>query len=183
MPDEMSNTVARLLDREAIRDCLARYCRGIDRRDEAMLRSAYWPDATDQHGAYSGSAEGFLQWALAALTRNRGSVHTTGTQLIELDGDRAAVETYFMALQRDEGRDGVLSEVALWGRYLDVFEKRHQDWRIKERTVVYDWMRDLGPVDGDHEARLGARMPTGRQAPDDSLYEFLSRFRSSAVLR
>ena len=28
-----------LLDREAIRDCLYRYCRGIDRADEAALRS------------------------------------------------------------------------------------------------------------------------------------------------
>ena len=43
-----------LLDREAIRDCLYRYCRGIDRADEAALRSAYWPDATDCHGAWNG---------------------------------------------------------------------------------------------------------------------------------
>ena len=34
-----------LVDREAIRECLYRYCRGIDRLDEAALRSSYWPDA------------------------------------------------------------------------------------------------------------------------------------------
>ena len=33
-----------LVAREAIRDCLYRYCRGIDRADAEMLRSAYWPD-------------------------------------------------------------------------------------------------------------------------------------------
>ena len=40
------------MDREAIRDCIYRYCRGIDRADEAALRSSYWPDAEDRHGAY-----------------------------------------------------------------------------------------------------------------------------------
>ena len=39
-----------LLDREAIRACIYRYCRGVDRADEATLRGTYWPDATDQHG-------------------------------------------------------------------------------------------------------------------------------------
>lgn len=47
-----ANLVAALWDREMIRDCLYRYCRGIDRTDEAALRSAYWPDGTDDHGAY-----------------------------------------------------------------------------------------------------------------------------------
>ncbi|BEP46256.1 hypothetical protein GmRootV15_68450 (plasmid) [Variovorax sp. V15] len=56
-----------LLDREAIRDCLYRYCRGIDRCDEAALRSAYWEDATDCHGAWKGSAEGFIAQALDKL--------------------------------------------------------------------------------------------------------------------
>ena len=52
--------ITELLDREAIRDCIYRYCRGVDRADEASLRGAYWPDATDQHGPYSGPVEGFF---------------------------------------------------------------------------------------------------------------------------
>jgi len=50
-----------------IRDCLYRYCRGIDRADEAALRSAYLPDGTDNHGPYQGSASGFIDWALKAI--------------------------------------------------------------------------------------------------------------------
>jgi hypothetical protein len=42
MQDEASD-ISELMDREMIRDCLYRYCRGIDRADEAMLRSACWP--------------------------------------------------------------------------------------------------------------------------------------------
>uniref|UniRef100_UPI001952E840 nuclear transport factor 2 family protein n=1 Tax=Stenotrophomonas maltophilia TaxID=40324 RepID=UPI001952E840 len=52
-----------LLDKDAIRECLYRYCRGIDRQDEDALRASYWPDATDRHGPYSGSADGFIAWA------------------------------------------------------------------------------------------------------------------------
>ena len=45
----VAQLVAELADREAIRDCLYRYCRGVDRCDEQMLRSAYWEDAYDDH--------------------------------------------------------------------------------------------------------------------------------------
>jgi hypothetical protein len=41
--------IAELADREAIRDCLYRYCRGIDRCDAGLLQSAFWPDALDSH--------------------------------------------------------------------------------------------------------------------------------------
>ena len=76
--------VQALADREAIRECLYRYCRGIDRLDEAALRSAYWPDATDRHGPYQGSAAGFIDWALAKLQGGGRLVHFLGNILIEL---------------------------------------------------------------------------------------------------
>ncbi|HBF89936.1 MAG TPA: hypothetical protein DDX09_02110, partial [Hyphomonas atlantica] len=56
----LEQKIEELWAREAIRDCLFRYARGIDRADEAMLRSAYWPDGTDHHGPYQGSASGFV---------------------------------------------------------------------------------------------------------------------------
>jgi len=94
-----------LLDREAIRDCLYRYCRGIDRADEAALRSAYWPDGTDDHGKYNGSAEGFCDWAMSVLPKIDRGIHQLHNMLIELRADGAAVETYFSAFQRQLGPD------------------------------------------------------------------------------
>ncbi len=35
-----------LLDREQIRDRIARLARGEDRRDPALITAAYWPDST-----------------------------------------------------------------------------------------------------------------------------------------
>src|SRR6266702_5948608 len=82
-----------LLDREAIRDCIYRYCRGIDRADEAALRSSYWPDATDRHGPYAGSVEGFFQWAREVFKTDARNVHRVSNVLIEFsDATTAAVE-------------------------------------------------------------------------------------------
>jgi len=52
---DTSTTEARLLaaaDKEEIRDALFRYCRGIDRGDAAMMRSAYHADAIEHHGDF-----------------------------------------------------------------------------------------------------------------------------------
>ena len=43
--------IKHLIDRQAILDCLTRYCRGMDRFDRALVLSAYHPDAIDDHGA------------------------------------------------------------------------------------------------------------------------------------
>ena len=105
MPD--ADALQSLLDREAIRECVFRYCRGIDRLDEAALRASYWPDATDCHGAYRGSATGFVDAALKSLPKAGRMIHHVGNLSIELRGrHHAAVETYFLAWQRDR-RGGV----------------------------------------------------------------------------
>ena len=169
-----------LLDREAIRDCIYRYCRGIDRADEAALRSAYWPDATDCHGAYKGPAEGFIQVALAVFATGPRNIHQVSNILIQFGApDVAAVETCFMALQRAPDKDGVLRQVLLCGRYCDHFEKRDGEWRVAERTVVYDWVEEQTPPGLPEERRFGTRQPIGSAYPADPVYALLARFRNS----
>ncbi|MGL4290779.1 MAG: nuclear transport factor 2 family protein [Phreatobacter sp.] len=164
-----------LVDKDAIRECLYRYCRGIDRQDEDALRASYWPDATDRHGPYSGSADGFIAWALAALKKGERSVHIVGNIAITLFGPRAAVESYFTALQRGPNAQGQMAEVFLAGRYVDRFEKRGEEWRVAERTVVYDWMHELGVQAVSEAARFGVRQPQGGTKPDDPYYALLAR--------
>lgn len=167
-----------LMDREAIRDCLYRYCRGIDRADEAALRSAYWPDAHDRHGAYAGPAAGFIDFAVSVFATGPRNVHQVSNILIAFAGpNEAAVESYFTALQRGPGKDGVVSQVLLCGRYCDRFEKRGPEWRVADRTVVYDWVEEQAPPQGSEAARFGARQPIGSGAPDDPIYALLSSLR------
>ena len=177
-----------LMDREAIRECIFRYCRGIDRCDEAALRASYWPDATDSHGAYRGSASGFIDAALPKLREAGRMVHFVGNLSIELVGASAAVETYFLAWQRDRsGAQGSEQETFLAGRYVDRFERRHIDgqdeWRVAARVVVYDWVQPLGAAPTASEAqRFGLRTPIGARKPDDPWYALLDALRSQAQL-
>jgi hypothetical protein len=164
-----------LVDREAIRDCLYRYCRGIDRADEAALRSAYWPDAHDSHGAYNGPVEGFIQMALGVFKTGPRNIHQVSNILIEFTGPaEALVESYFSALQRAPDRQGVVRQVLLCGRYCDRFQKRGDEWRVAERTVVYDWVEEQAPPGQPEAERFGARQPIGGARPDDPLYRLLS---------
>lgn len=168
---DMEAKIVELMDREAIRDCLYLYCRGIDRADEATLRSAYWPDAIDNHGSYNGPVEGFVEWARAVWSKGPRNIHAISNILIEFKSATTAhVESYFSALQRGAGGDGVVRQFALAGRYCDVFEKRQGEWRVLERTVVFDWVEPQA-VPGESEAeRFGPRTPIGSSYPDDPVY-------------
>ena len=163
--------VQQLADREAIRDCLHRYCRGVDRADEAALRSAYWPGATDRHGPYHGPVEGFIEAARKVWAAGARNVHALSNILIEFRGDdAAAVESYFTALQRGPGLDGRTAQWLLAGRYCDRFEKRGGEWRIAARTVAYDWVEEQTPPTASEAERFGARAPIGGAFPHDPVY-------------
>jgi hypothetical protein len=130
-----------LIDREAIRDVVARYCHAIDRCDDELLRNCYWPEGKDNHGFYNGPRDGCVTWVMAALRANATLTrHTTSPSLIRIDGNSAKVETYFNSYMRTAQAGTPASEVnRQGGRYLDHMEKRGKEWRILERWVVYDY--------------------------------------------
>jgi ketosteroid isomerase-like protein len=168
-----------LLDREAIRDCIYRFCRGVDRVDEDALRSVYWHDATGRHGAHQGDAASFIEGVLRNRKGGGRAIHLIGNILIEWHGDVAAVESYFRTTldARDAGNRP--QETLLAGRYLDRFERRNSEWRIAVRTVVYDWVRHTElKADTDAE-RFGSRQPMGAHKPADALYDLLAQAKSA----
>ena len=55
------------LARAEIRDAMFRYCRGVDRADRALIRSAYHPDAHDKHGKYDGPSHAFAAAHVARM--------------------------------------------------------------------------------------------------------------------
>lgn len=171
-----------LLDREAIRDCMYRYCRGIDRADEETLRSAYWPDATDQHGRYTGPVEGFFALVRESFKAGARNIHQVSNILIEFSSETdAVVESYFNALQRGVDKNGMARQFHLAGRYCDLFEKRNNTWRVAKRVVVYDWVEEQPVPEGTEKSRFGARQPVGGPFPDDTIYRLLGRMGSDPV--
>lgn len=162
-----------LADREAIRDTLMRYCRGIDRFDEDLIRSAYWPDAHDDHLDFSGTVEEFIVYARPIMQAMRYSQHLLGNILIALEGERAEVESYFQGYHSVPDENGERTDVVAGGRYLDVFEKRHEEWRIRKRFVMTDWYRTT-PADGLWQPFGNPEVVRGEQKPADKSYTFFS---------
>lgn len=138
-----ANELNNMIDREKIRDCLARLSRGEDRRDAELIRGCYWPGATDDHGVFVGTDEEYLAWVVPGMPSIPVTLHTLGQSLIDLRGDMAAVETHVTAYHRID-MNGQERDIVIGGRYLDRMEKRKQEWRIAHRTMIYDWVSDFG---------------------------------------
>jgi ketosteroid isomerase-like protein len=137
----MMPTAGSLLDREAIREAMARYCRGIDRLNIDLIKSAYHPDAFDDHGPFKGLRDDFVEWIVPFLRREYVTTsHHLTTQSIELQGDVAHVETYAIVVQEKHTSNDTRQLISN-SRYVDRFEKRDGDWRIAHRVVVTDSAR------------------------------------------
>ena len=138
-----ADDIVSFIDREKIRDCLARLARGEDRRDAQLIRGCYWPDATDDHGIFTGTFEEYLAWVVPGSPATPVTLHTLGQSLIDLKGTAALVETHLTSYHRiDMGAQA--SDLVIGGRYLDRMEKRGSEWRIAHRIMIYDWLRDFG---------------------------------------
>ncbi len=149
-----------MLAREEIRQCLTRYTRGIDRHDTAMVASAYHPGAVDDHTDYIGTGEAFGSWANAAHDAYwEAHQHYVTNTTIDLDGDSAHVETYWIVV----GRRKLNSATDMHGgRYVDRFEKRNGRWAIAARVCVYEW-----GLRSEEAVQQLATFPLGTQGADD----------------
>jgi hypothetical protein len=159
-----------LLARREIEDVVLRYCRGIDRMDRELVRSCYHPDATEEHGSFSGGVEAFLDWVWKLLARYESTMHFAGNVLVEVAGDRAAAETYGIAFHRGTSDVPHLNLITGF-RYLDSFERRAGGpWKIAARVAVTEWSRRDDPA-----ARwpVPAGMRSGRRDRSDALYALL----------
>lgn len=136
MPDEAWRSLA---DKQACVELVYRLARAIDRCDEPLLRSLFHSDATDDHGVFHGTASDFVSWVMPVLHGMRRTQHFIGQVLIELDGELARGESYFIAHHQLPQADGPDSFMIAAGRYLDRFERRAGGWRIAHRQAVYDW--------------------------------------------
>jgi ketosteroid isomerase-like protein len=164
MSDHQHAQLQRLLDVQAIRDCLNRYARGLDRHDEELLASAFHDDAVDHHGDFVGSSAEFVPWA-NELHESQWAAHThfIVNNTVDFDGDVAHSETYVLwVLRRKDGEKVDLGG----GRYLDRFERRDGEWRIMQRELVIDWHCQ---ADGTSFGNVAA-YPTGTWDRSDPSY-------------
>jgi hypothetical protein len=131
-----------LLAHHEIGAVLHRYCRGIDRLDLELVRSCYWPDATDSHGGFEGTRDAFVAWVGRLLPRFESTMHFLGNVLVELaeSGDAAVAETYAIAFHRGPAAEPSRNLI-VGVRYVDRFERRDGAWRIARRVCTTEWSR------------------------------------------
>lgn len=165
-----------LLDKQAIAEVIYTYCRAVDRQDWDLLAGCFHPDSTHRHGPFEGSSRDFLGFAKQVVEHMRHTHHNVGNILIDLRGDMAHTEAYWIAYHRLPAdmppgpfpKENEETDVVVAGRYIDRFERRDGVWRIAHRTGLHDWQRseparDGGLYDQPAEAR-------GQRAPHDPVY-------------
>lgn len=140
---DITEELKALVERDKIRTCIINLARGEDRRDGDLIRKSYWSDSTTDYGVFKGSFDEYFAWVIPGSPAIPVTQHILGQSLIELSGEVAQVETHVTSYHRvnmgAEERDTVIG-----GRYLDRLEKRGGEWRIAQRTMLYDWFQDWG---------------------------------------
>jgi hypothetical protein len=134
--------VAELLAKQQITELLYLRARAGDRRDAELALSCYHPGATENHEGFDGFAADFISnismISPASTAPVTGLWHFISNIVINLQGDRADVESYHLAVvSRNE--DGHETQSHIGGRYLDTFAYRDGRWAIEHREVVFDW--------------------------------------------
>lgn len=157
--------VRRWIDRQEIVEVVARYTRAVDRRDWALLRTCYHPDAFDHHTGYDGHAEGFIAFVRKVMPENLVTHHHIGQQYVEIEGDVARSESYGVSTHRYIGAPD--HDYTSGCRYVDRMERRDGEWRIAERFAVRDWTRS----DAGRFFDTDIPGPKGRQSREDRVYD------------
>lgn len=140
------DTLKALADRQAITDLIYRYCRAMDRIDTELGYSIWHEDGTADYGpeVYQGGGRGFIDFVCEQHRGVLTHVHQVTNIIIELDGDRAASESYVVADLRI-ARGETLKQITSWGRYIDQWSRRDGRWGIDKRLSVRDFseIRDV----------------------------------------
>lgn len=160
-----------LLDREAIRELLYRYCRAVDRRDFAALGALYHPEAIDDHTPYfCGPAHEFIARLPGIMASNRITTHHITNTLITVDGEQAEGEICTLVYHLQDSTDGP-RELLVGGRYLDRYVHGASGWQFMHRRIVMDWS-ELRPARFDPDAARSAGAVLGAAGREDPAQGF-----------
>lgn len=166
------DAIQQLIDKQAVTDVLLGYCRAIDRRDAELMRRVYWPDAIDDHAVFRGNVEEFLAYSFPFM-EGVVSQHRITNIWVDITGPNSAFsECYFSGFHDFPAASGEHArlERIVGGRYLDRHERRGDEWRIAERTLVLDWYHERSGNSVWDSGRYANLPNRGAPKPHDPLY-------------
>lgn len=156
MDEALEAKLRALIDRQEIWAVVLRYARGIDRLDRELVRSCYWDDAIDDHHAYVGGPDYFIDTTFEGC-RATSIVqhHGVSNHNCEIDGDNAYAETYYTFIGANIEPPHLLS----MGRYIDHLQRRDGIWKFANRATVIEKNFTLTEFPGDTDIRAGTTEP------------------------
>jgi hypothetical protein len=179
------DVVDELVARARIEEALYRQSRGIDRNDNMVRAAAHHDDATVDAGAGPQPVAELLAVRGTEHQHTRHTSHSITNVMIEFFSTRVAfVESHVFASELEDpdydyswrgfapGPAG--ARILSWGRYLDIFECRDDQWLIRERAVVYG---DTTAEPLAREPALPERFLRQEHGPGDPL----ERYREKAL--
>lgn len=168
----MDKRVQEMLDHYEIRKTVSEYCHGLDRLDLARMASIYTMDSWDEHGPNKGRGHEFAARVMDLMGSGASIAdhHMLGQTLINVNGDEAGADTYFIASIRKAGPNGTEILNQMGGRYVDTLVRENGRWKVKKRVCVHDWSNS-GLINGDWLGK-GAYVQ-GKRSNDDPSYAVL----------
>ena len=157
---DMTQQLADLLAREAIRNCIVRLARGEDRRNAELIKSAYWSDAHIDFGTFAGDFATYLGFVVPGDPALPCTLHFLGQTHIELAGETARAETLVSSYHRIDTGAGH-SDATIGGRYLDTLTRRQGEWRIARRVMLFDYVTNSGASADWSQGVMGAPFSAG----------------------
>jgi hypothetical protein len=168
--------VQALIDKEACRELVRQYTRGLDRCDPAIMKAAFHADALFEHcNHFTGNAHEFCDFAAKFLKTLGPHQHLVGQHIIELDGDVAYGEGWGFAFHRVDAAGRSVDSLG-GARILDRYERRNGVWKIAHRRTVIEWNLDVDSNETWGAGGMGEpHMPEehrGRKDRGDPIYRW-----------
>jgi hypothetical protein len=130
----VNDPVRELLDREQLRDLVARYALAVDDHDLATLRTMFHPDAVfDRDGHLAHGWTEIAETLGASMRGFRRMVHTPHAAVVELTGPDAATGASSGHAELVTGRGVVVAAY----RYADEFVRHEGCWVFARRAVSF----------------------------------------------
>ncbi|MEX1008339.1 MAG: nuclear transport factor 2 family protein [Acidimicrobiia bacterium] len=134
-----------LLDRAEIHDLMMQYALGVDLRDYDRIRNCFASSFRASYGSREFTDADELIEFISGVEHFPSTTHFLGTQLVDVDGDDAWMQTYSLITHRPNEDDPSADWVAA-GQYVDRLLREHGRWRIAERGSSARSTRPEPPV-------------------------------------
>lgn len=155
--------------RFALEDLLNEFTYAADRRDYEAMQGCFHTDAVDDHGAYHGPIQGYIDWLKIVQESWEMSSHVITNMRFVVDGDRAETEargTTYLRIKADKPFN-----LLVIARHFDKYERRCDQWRFINRSLCVDWFQLFPP--GESNIGLVGAIQRGRMGKDDPVYSRL----------